>query len=431
MTRSPFSLRGPVMLGLAALAVLVLGFGLWAVTARLSGAVLAQGQVVALGRNVPVQHPDGGQIAAVLVAEGDPVAAGQVVLRLDGAALHSDLAIVTARLAEVAARIARLEGERDNLPNPAFPPALLAQAQTDPTLAALLQGQADLMAARLATEADLRAQLQKRKAQVQARLAGIAAQQAALEELSQLLAADLAQQEPLLAQGLIPQARVRGLHGERARLQGQAGELAASAAAAGDQLAELDIQLASLTAQRRETALTELRELWPLRLELEERQRALSDRIARLDLRAPVAGVVLGLQVTAPGAVLQAGAPALHLVPEGGLRVIARVSPLHIARIAPGQTADLAFPALEGGQAPRLSAQVTRVSADVLTDAQTGLGAYEVEIDLPAEAAALLSGQALQAGMPVEVYLQTGSRRAIAYLVEPFTRYFARALREG
>ena len=441
------AIRAPALTGLLAMAVLILGFGLWSFTARLQGAVVVQGRITADRPAIVVQHPEGGPVAEVLVAEGDLVASGAVLMRLDGTALWSDLRIVEGRLGELAARVARLTAERDGALAPVFAEALLKRAQTDPDVAAQIDGQRTLFAVRQVTLEDLRNQLERRIQHLGARAEGLVAEREALDVQRRLLGDDLADQQRLFDQGLVTEATRRSLLREGARLDGQAGEVAAALAEVDGQVTETRTEITSLDAQRREAAQTELREIGPTMLELQERRAALQGRIARLELRAPVAGIVFGLQVTAPGAVLGTATPALELVPKpGSLVVEALVPPLNLDRIWPGQTAVLTFPSFAAATGAELSGVVTRVSPDLVPDPASGEARVMVTIALPESRNTdsrraenqrpenrreALSEKDLVPGMPVEVYLRTTERTPIDYLTAPFTAYFDRAMREG
>ncbi len=431
--RPVWSARRPLTLGFAALTVLVLGFGGWAGFATLSGAVVAPGQVEVEQNRQVVQHPDGGVVAEILVAEGDRVAAGDVLLRLDGAEIVSELAIVSGRLTEATARRARLEAERDGAEAPTYPPALLEEAATRPEVADQIAGQTGLFQARLDSIATETAQLSRRIDQTRAQIAGIDAQIAALETQLALIRQELANQRALLEKGLAQASGVLALEREEARLQGQTGELAAARAQSEERITEIEIQISRLTVTRREEATAELREIGPVELELAERKRALSERIARLDVRAPVAGIVLGLTVTTPRAVLRAADPVLYIVPQDRPLVIAaQVPPIDIDEVRVGQPAELVFPAFASRTTPHLKGTVSVVSADAFTDQATKASFYRVEIVLDdGEIQKLGEGQVLLPGMPVDAFLQTRARTPFAYLVQPFTDYFARAFREG
>ncbi len=426
------SIRRPVILGLVAALALVLGFGLWATLTHISGAIVAQGQIEVERDRQVVQHPDGGVVAEILVSEGARVAAGQVLLRLDGAALRSELTIVEDQLTELAGRAARLTAERDGLARLEFPVDILTLADTSEAVASQLDGQRRLFEARAATLAEQRALLARRIDQITAQSNGISAQSAALTRQLDLIEQELASQQSLLDKGLAQAGTVLALQREEARLQGQIGELQAELARTEGQMTEIEIEMSSLDTTRREEATTELRQVGPMALELAERRRALRERIDRLEIRAPVAGIVLGLQVTTPQSVLRPAEPVLYVIPQDRPLVItARIAPIHIDEVSIGQTAELVFPAFSARDTPHLTGRVTLVSADALSDPQSGATYYTAELELAEGERARLGDRLLVPGMPVEVFLQTGSRTPLAYLVKPFTDYFAHAFRES
>jgi HlyD family secretion protein len=432
MTGSRISIRRPVVLGLVAALVLVAGFGVWATMTRISGAIVAPGQIEVEQDRQIVQHPDGGVIEAILVTEGARVAAGDPLIRLDGSALRSELTIVEGQLSELAGRSARLTAERDGSESLTFDADILALAKSSPEVAVQLDGQKRLFEARKATLAEQSELLTQRISQITEQSNGIAAQSAALATQLDLIEQELASQQSLLDKGLAQAGTVLALQREQARLQGQLGELAADLAGTKGQVTEIEIEISSLATRRREEATAELRQIGPTILELAERRRALAERIDRLEIRAPVAGIVLGLQVTTPRAVLRPADPVLFVIPQDRPLVItARIAPIHIDEVAVGQPAELVFSAFSSRDTPHLKGKVTLVSADALTDSQTGTTYYTAELQLDEGEQTRLGDRALLPGMPVEVFLQTGRRTPLAYLVKPFTDYFARAFRES
>lgn len=431
MSGVSLSIRRPVTNGLLALLALVAGFGLWATLTHLSGAVIAQGQIEVERDRQVVQHPDGGVVAEILVTEGARVSAGQPLLKLDGAALQSEITIVDGQLSELAGRSARLSAERDGMAELVFPPDIRALAEQSAEVAAQLDGQRRLFLARATTLAGQRALLGRRIAQITALSNGLAAQSSALTTQLDLIEQELTLQQGLREKGLAQTGTILALQREKARLDGQLGELAAEAARAADQVTEIEIEESGLETKRREDAAAELREIAPMVLELAERRRALQERIDRLEIRAPVAGVVLGLQVTTLGAVLRPAEPVLYVIPQDRPLVItARIAPIHIDEVSVGQPADMVFSAFAARDTPHLKGRVTRVSADALTDPHTGAAFYAAEIELDPGERARLGKRELLPGMPVEVFLQTGRHTPLAYLVKPFADYFSRAFRE-
>lgn len=429
---SQFPIHRPLILGLVASLTLILGFGLWATMTRISGAIVAQGQIEVERDRQIVQHPDGGVVEEILVAEGARVEAGDPLLRLDGAALRSELTIVEGQLSELTGRAARLAAERDEAETVEFPAEFVAMSGTSEDVAAQLDGQRRLFEARRATLAEQRDLLSRRIDQITAQSNGLTAQRAALATQFKLIEQELASQQSLLDKGLAQAGTVLALERERARLEGQLGELDADVARTEEQVTEIEIEISSLATKRREEATDELRQIGPSMLELAERRRALQERIDRLEIRAPVAGVVLDLQVTTPRAVLRPAEPVLYVIPQDRPLVItAQIAPIHIDEVSVGQPAEVVFAAFSARDTPHLKGRVTLVSADALTDSNTGATYYTAELQLEPGEEARLGDRELLPGMPVEVFLQTGRRTPLAYLVKPFTDYFARALRES
>lgn len=435
MSATAYSARAPLTLALGALAILVLGLGSWAMFTRIAGAVIAEG-VIEVERNLQVvQHPEGGVVEEVLITEGQSVTAGQPLLRLDGAQLRSELRVIEARLFESLAQRARFEAERDGADEPRFAPLLheaTRQSYLRDEVAAQMAGQATLLQARRATMAGLLAQLAQRQAMIDRQLAGITTQIAAVEQQRTLVAQERGTQAELLARGLAQAARLLALDRESARLDGSLGALVAERAMAAERRAEIGHQILSLTAQQKEEAQRELHRIAAQIAELTERRRALSDQIARLDLRAPVSGIVHGLAITTPQAVLRAAEPALYIVPKDRpLVVVARLNPSDIDQVTQGQQAAFVISGLNLHDLPQLSAEVIHISADAFTDSARARRYYQVDLAMHADSLAALGPRGLLPGMPVEVFFQTGRRSPMAYLTQPLTAYFSRALREG
>lgn len=426
-----WSARGPVISGLVTLALLIGGFGGWSVLTDISGAIVAPGQLEVEQNRQIVQHPDGGVVAEIAVVEAQAVKAGDLLIRLDGSLLQSEFAIVEGQLFEVLARRSRLEAERDDKDAPVFSGELAELAKTRPDVAELIEGQRGLFLARRESLARQSEQLVKRGAQITSQIEGVAAQAQALTVQLGLIRQELKDQQSLLDKGLAQASRVSALQREEAQLLGDVGELASSRAQAEGRATEVELEILRLAAMRREEANTQLRDIGPQELELAERRRALVERIARLEIRAPVSGLVLGLQVTAPQSVLRPADPVLYIIPQDRPLVItAQIMPIHVDEVHVGQEVRLVFPAFSARSTPDLVGHVTTISADALTDQRSQTSFYRAEIVLDAGEMAKLTDQTLLPGMPVEAFIQTGARTPMAYLLKPFTNYFSLAFRE-
>jgi HlyD family type I secretion membrane fusion protein len=430
--RPEWSARGPVILGLIAILALFGGFGIWAWTARIAGAVVAAGQVEVEQRRQVVQHPDGGVVARILIQEGERVSAGQPLIRLDGTLLNTELAIVEGQYFEILARRGRLEAERADKAQITFPRELLDNAVGRAELQELMQGQESLFRARLDTLRQALGQLAKQSEQVQSQIGGIDAQALALQKQRDFIMQELRDQRALLEKGLAQAPRVLALEREAARLDGLLGETTATRARAVTQLSEIDLSRLEKTASHREAAETELRDLGYRELELAERRRGLIEQVSRLEIRAPVGGVVQELQVTTPRAVIRAADPIMYIIPQDRpLVVVAHIPPINVDEVHPGQKVVLRFSSFSSRTTPEIDGMLSRVSPDTLVDQATRVPYYRAEVTIPAEQVQKLKGLELIPGMPAEVYIQTGERSPMAYLVKPLSDYFIRAFRES
>ncbi len=428
-----WSPRTPLMIGFLAILLLVGGFGTWSVMANISGAVVASGQIEVDQNRQVVQHPDGGVIAEINVQEGDLVDEGDILIRLDPTNLTSELVVVEGQLFELMARRGRLEAERDGAEAISFDPELIKAAESSKDARTLMQGQQRLFKARQESMAQEIAQMQKQRNQISDQIDGIAAQQTALETQLELINEELENQQTLLDRGLAQASRVLSLQREDARLRGTMGELAATKAQAESRITEIDIEVLKYGTKRREEAITRLRDLQFRELELTEKRSALKERLSRLDIRAPLAGVVYGMQFFAPRSVIRPADPVLYLVPQDRPLVIAaKVQTINIDQIFVGQEVILRFPAFDSRTTPELLGRVVKVSADAFTDERTGISYYRSEIVLlEGETEKLPQGATLIPGMPVQAFIRTNDRTPLAYLIKPFTDYFAKAFREG
>ncbi|MCR9111813.1 MAG: HlyD family type I secretion periplasmic adaptor subunit [Rhodobacteraceae bacterium] len=429
---SSWSVRGPMIVGLVGLLILLGGFGSWAAFTNISGAIIANGRIEVDQNRQVVQHPDGGVVAAIEVDEGDTVAAGEVLVRLDPTTLRSQLSIAESQLFELMARRGRLEAERDGRDEIEFEELLRQAAENRPDVHDLMAGQSRLLVARSESIDNEISQLQKRRGQIDNQVEGIEAQRAALREQLSLIARELADQQSLLDRGLAQAARVLALQREESRLSGQMGELAAQKAQAEGRMTEIDIEIIKLDTRRREEAITTLRDLQYRELELLEERRALIERMSRLDVTSPVSGVVYGLQVFALRSVIRAADPILYIVPQDRPLIInAEVDPIHIDKLYLGQDVTLRFSALDQRTTPELTGTVKQISADAFEDESTRQSFYRAEITLSeGEQARLPEGVTLVPGMPVEAFIRTEDRTPIDYLTKPLTDYFAKAFRE-
>lgn len=431
--RRTFGSRWPLIIGFFTVFAFVGGLGTWAVRAEIAGAVVASGKIVVDRNRQVVQHPDGGVVEEVVVKEGDLVEQGDLLVRLDPTLARSELLVIEGQYYELMARRGRLEAEESDAEEIHFDPRLQERAAKDEDIAAKLKGQQRLFEARKESLAQEVTQLSNQQSQLDNQVEGIDAQKIAMNRQQELISREVKDQQSLLDRGLAQVSRVMGLQREEARLAGAIGELTARRAEAVKQMAELKIEELQLRARRREEAITRLRDLQYNELELAERARALREQLNRMEIRAPVSGVVYDMRVFGRQSVIRPADPVLFLVPQDRPLIIeARIRPLNIDEVYISQQVILRFSSFDRRNTADMFGSVTRISPDSFIDEQTGTEFYQIEIQMPEEELVKLpQDQNLMPGMPVDAFIRTEDRTPMAYLLTPLTRYFDKAFRDG
>ena len=428
MKKPNYSGRFPLFVGCSALIVLLLGIGVWSVRTEIAGAIIASGTIVVENNRQVIQHAEGGVVGEILARDGDPISEGDLLLRLDGTILESELALAELQLIELRARKARLQAERDEASDIIFPNDLLA-LNTD-AATEQIEGQRKLFEARRNSLETERKQIAEQIKQIHNQIEGAEAQQAALSVEEELVGNELRDQESLLERGLVQNQRVSTLRRDAAQITGQIGMLNANAAQFRGQIAALEIELLRLVTSRQENAITELRDIQFNELELTEQHRTLLERMSRLDVRAPVGGIVYGSSVFAEKAVVQSAEPLMYVIPQDQPLIIStRVEAIHVDQVHMGQEATLKFSAFNQRTTPELNGSVISVSADVFEDENTGMSYYRVDVEPLDDELAKLDELEILPGMPVEAFIKTDDRTPLSYLTKPLTDYFGRALR--
>ena len=425
-----YSVALPVGVGFLALILLFGGVGLWSVTANLAGAVILRGEIAIDADIQTVQHPDGGVVGDLRVRDGDLVQAGQILLLFDDTFLKSELSLIQRQLAELSARMSRLQAERDGSDKVRFNMELVRLAASDTALRKILDNQQNLFDARKLLLSQQSSQLIEKRGQKHSEIRGTQAQLSALRTQRALMEEEISNLQQLFERGLAPSTRILSLLREKARTEGEIGALEAGIARFRGQLGSINIELLQLTAQSREKAIAALADLTLRYNEIAKQELNTKVRINRTVVRAPVSGVIHRSQVSAKGAVVQPALQMMYVIPQDRpFYAIGRISPDRVDQVVRGQNADLRFTALNSQVTPEVAGFVTSVSADIIAGDTTGASYYRVEIQpVPGEMSKLNAYRMLP-GMPVEILIKTGDRTAFSYLAKPVYDYMARAWR--
>lgn len=418
----------------AAFFVLFLG---WAALARLDSAAFAQGEVTVESHRQAVQYKEGGIISALYVKEGQKVQDGQVLVEMAGAEAKAQEAALAAQVYGLKAQQARLRAEQfgaDSITWPAEFATLkgedLAEAQN---AMKVQQTQFETRKAALTSQKNV---LHQKSLELGEQIKGLQRQIEATDKQDKLIGEELTGMKSLAAQGFAPQTRVRSLERSQAELSGQRGQYAAGIAQAQQQSGETQLQALQLDKQRADEVATQLRDVEFQLNDAEPKLKAAQDALARVQVRAPASGTVVGLSVFTVGGVVAPGQKLMDIVPDhSGLVVEARVNPQDADDINVGQEVEVKFPSLHDRTLPVLKGTLTKLSADSFADEKTGQRYFQAEATVPQATLDRLklaeNGQfRLRPGLPAQVLIPLRKRTALQYLTQPLTEAIWRSFRE-
>lgn len=427
LRRPRFSLRGHVVAGSTFALLLVVGCGGWAANAALNGAVVTQGTVKIDQNLKEVQHRDGGIVQSIAVRQGDRVEEGQVLFRLDDVQTRAELSIIRSQLAENLGRKARLVAERDNLASVDFSSEMVALSdQADH----IREGEARLFAGNKANRDSRKEQLEISIVQSGEEIRGLEARQVAKVEELRLVDLERAKYLSLFQKGFIDGVKVFNINREWARLLGERGEIDATLARAKLRISDARLQIIAIDETARTEAQRELRQVEAKVSELSDRRIANEDRLARMEIRAPIAGTVNELMIFTVGGVITPAARLATVVPQSAKLVVeVRIAPSDIDQVHVGQTARMRFSAFNRNTTPEISGKLTHISPATTKDSVSGQSFYIGEVQMEGVATAL-GDRRLLPGMPVEVFISTESRTALSYLMKPLIDHAERGFRE-
>jgi HlyD family secretion protein len=437
-------LRQRLIAGYVITAIFVFGILGYAAVAQIRGAVIAPGNIVVEGNLRRIQHQDGGSVAAILVRNGQKVAAGDLLVRMNETQARAELGVVMVQLYSQQVRAARLVAERENLPAIKFPAPPEAGFERDPgalmqamslsctNLAACLNIENDLfLARRRAREGEI-SQLRERVDQIGQEIEGLTAQASAVEAQAKVVRDELVGLEALLKQGLTQLSRINPQRLNLAQLEGQAGDLKAQIARARGRISEINVQIAQVDKQTLNEVTKDLREASEKIADLHERRLAALAKLARIEIRAPIAGTVHQMSIFTIGGVVAPGETVMQIVPEDEKLVVeSRIDPAFIDQVSVGQDALVRFSTFDQRKTPELAGHVIFVSADLEQDQRGQTPPYfRSRVELNPGEVEKLDDQRITSGLPAEVHLQTRERTILSYFLKPITDQISRTFRE-
>lgn len=424
---------GPaVRMGLAILLVGFGGFMSWAATAPLDEGAVAPGVVTVGTYRKTIQHQEGGIIKEILVRDGDLVAAGQALVRLDEVQARSQAASLRAQYMSQFAVQVRLLAERDHRTDVRWPQPLV-EARPDPQIAGVLRVQEDLFhTRRRAFEGNLSI-LRETAVGLEEQVKGLEQLVAGKERQLRLLEEDVASNRALYEQRFISRTKLYEVERLQADVGSSMGEDMSKLASAKQALAEVRLKLRQVEQEYMREVSTELTDAQREANRLREQLMGAEDTVRRVTILAPEDGVVVALAVHTVGGVVQAGDTLMEVVPRhSDLLVDARIPPQDVDRIYPGLPAEVRFTAFPLASTPIVLGAVQTISADRLTEQRTGEPYYLARVSVPGAELAKLGphGEKVRPGMSVDVIFKAGERTMLTYLFKPLADRLARAFKE-
>ena len=417
--------RQAIRFGYAIVLVVFVGFGGWAALAPLESAAFGTGTVQVDGDRKWVQHFEGGMIAEILVGNGDYVGQGQALLRMDATAAQADLSIVAGRLWAKRALVDRLISERAADLEIVFTDWLVGL--DDERALVAVGNERALFAAR---RSDLQGEthvLEQRIAQMMAQIEGAQAVLEAKRQVAKSLELEAGELQELLAEGYVDKQRIRELERSRAATLGEVSDLIARIAGVRVAIEETKLQIIQLDKRFKTQVVDTLTRAEEELYDLEQRHRAISDRVERTLVKAPTSGTVMALKPNTIGAVIASGEELMAIVPDSeNFLIDTKLSPMDIDRIHIGQEAEVRFSVFK--DAYSITGVLTTLSADSLIDANTGQPYFSAKVKLLDKDMKLLGSYRLMPGMPAEVLVKTGKRTLLGYLTSPLHRMFEASL---
>ena len=402
--------------------------GVWAATAPIDGASLAPGIVTVRSYSKIIQHLEGGIIDQIFVENGARVNEGDPILNLDSTQSLAALEIANNEYIALRALEMRLVAERDGLTILQYPSEFLDLGETT---AEETSGQIEIFNARRSAIENSIQVLEQRVQQLRSQIIGLTALRESKDTLANSFEEESEDIRELLGQGFSDKTRLRDLERNIATFLGEAAELHASISATEIQIGETQLQIIQQEREFRNQVVTELGEVQTNVNEVIERITALQDVVSRTTVRAPESGIVNGLQVHTIGGVIGPGMRIVDIVPqEEDLIIEAEVPPIDIDRVEIGQNATVRFSTFGMGSVPRIHGEVINISAESMINETTNIPYYLARVEVSPDSLDDLGGLVLVPGMPAEVYIATGERTFLQYLLKPFSNAIARGFRE-
>lgn len=404
--------------------VVLLGFGgfmLWALLAPLDKGVPLSGTVATESNRQSVQHQSGGTVQELLVRDGDVVKKGQVLVRMNPIVARSAVEATDAQYLSALATVARLSAEANGAKTIKFPQEL-EQRRSDPRVSELMSTQNQLLMARqnaLQNElAGLDASIEGLKVQI----TGLQESRDSKKEQVEFLKEQLGGMRDLAKEGYVARNRLLELERTYAQLGGAISEDIGNIGRSQRQVIELTMR----RSQRVQEYQKEVRaQLTDFQKEVDgqgARLQAQNFELSNVEVKSPADGTVVGLAVFTNGGVVPAGFKMMDVVPSNAPLIVDGQLPTNLVdKVHSGLPVELIFSAFNTNKTPHIDGELLYISADRSVDERTGAPYYKVHVKVTPEGEKKVAAHKMdiRPGMPVELFVKTGERTMMSYLLKP------------
>lgn len=425
----PFPLR-LIAAGFGLVFLFSSSFAVWSMLAPIEGAVVSPGIVGVADYRKQIQHLEGGIVETIHVRDGDRVTQGQLLIQLRDVQPAAELRQLEGQYFEAQAVVARLLAERDDHEEIAFPADLLAR-QEEPSVNSMMAGQTNILASRQTLVKDRQSLLEHKIAQAQEEIKGLEGQVQAKSRQRRFIDQELSTVEEALAKKLVPKSQALKLRQRMAETDGDLSGYRSEIGRINQSILEMRLQISEARAQRIADITEQLRTQRAQLFDLSQKIVRARDILQRTKVVSPIDGIVVNLQIHTQDGVVTAGQQLLEVVPtDDDLIIHAFVDPEDIDEVRIGMPADVRLTSFSRRKRVPLEGVVSGLSADRISDPETGQDYYRAQIELTPDAAEA-ARSTLVAGMGADVFIRTGARTLLDYLLSPITRSLQLGLREN
>jgi membrane fusion protein, protease secretion system len=406
------------------------GFIAWASVAPLDKGVPLSGTVAVASSKKAIQHLTGGTVEDILVKEGTVVKAGDVLVRMNS--VQAKVNSETARIQYYTARAteARLSAERDG--KSALPFSVeLQDAAKDVRVASTLSLQQQLFSSR---QSALRSELSA----FDENISGLMLQKRGLEESREgkkqqltFLKEQLDGIRDLSNEGYVARNRLLELERTYAQLNTAITEDTNSMGKILSQISEIKLRKLQRSQEYQKEVRTQLSDVQREADGLANRLTGLDFEVNNALVKAPVDGTIVGMNIFTNGGIIGPGFRMMDVVPSDDPLIVEGQLPVHlIDKVHPNLNVELIFTAFNQNQTPHIPGIVTNVSADRLVDEKSGMPYYSVKAKVAPEGMKLISNLQIRPGMPVDLFVKTGERTMMNYLLKPVLDHLRMSMTE-